>query len=176
MTSAIPSRPLFGEESSMKKSLISLALAMGAIAAQASPVYVGSYRVDDGPQWGGNPTAYSATAAAALLFGGVAADYDISTTGSDASMIDHLGWYTIWGISGGTQFNEDYSFSSCGGGYNCGSANSAVSAYTTDNATGAQYTNYVFRVAANTVPEPATLSIVALGLLGAAAARRRNRA
>ena len=159
----------------MKKMLTALALAAVAISSQAAPTYVGSFRVDDGPSWGTNPLVYSATEAAALLFGGVAADYDISTVGTDASMINNQGWYTIWGISGGTMFNEDYSFSSCGGTYNCGSPNSAVSAYTRDNATGAQYTNYVFRVDANnnTIPEPATLSIAALGLLGAVAARRR---
>lgn len=158
----------------MNKTLAAIAVAVAATSVQAAPTYVGSYQVDAGPYWGSNPPVYSATEAAALLFGGVASDYDISTLGTDALLIDHLGWYSIWGVGGGTKFNEDYSFSTCSGGYNCGSNNSAASAYVRDNATGEQYTNYVFRVdAGNTVPEPATLSVVALGLLGAAAARRR---
>lgn len=159
----------------MKNSIVMLALAAGAFAAQAAPTYVGSFQVDKGPWWTSNPHVYSATEAAALLFGGVASDYDISTNGTDASLIDHQGWYSIWGVGGGHKFQENYSFSACGGGYNCGSTNSAVSAYVGDNARGAAFTNFVFRVDANTVPEPATLSIAALGLLAAAAARRRAR-
>jgi hypothetical protein len=102
--------------SPMKKLLAAAALATVAISAQAAPVYVGSFQVDQGDGWWNNPQVRSASEAAALIFGGVAADYDISTVGSDVAQINNMGWYSIWGIAGGTLFAEDYSFSSCGAG------------------------------------------------------------
>ena len=165
-----------------KKAFATLALLATANLAQATPVYVGSYQVDDGPSWTTNPTVYSATEAAALLFGGVASDYDISTISSNIANINHLGWYTIWGIGGGTAFNEDFKLDLGLPGYNApGGANTAISAYTDDNAIGAQYTNYVFRVSSlasdsNNVPEPSSLALFGVALAGLAAARKKKAA
>ena len=50
------------------KTLAALAVAFTAVSASAAaPVFVGSWTVDQGPSWDGDPTAYTGQAAAALL-------------------------------------------------------------------------------------------------------------
>lgn len=167
----------------MKKMILS-ALALGgtamAGAANAATVYVGSFQVDQGANWTTNPTVYSAAEAAALLFGGVAANYDISTAGNSVSAINNLGWYSTWGIGGGQQYNENFKVDLGAPGYNApGGSNTAVSAYVDDNAIGSTYTNYVFRIdgVAGAVPESSTwmMMLAGFGLAGGAMRYRRRR-
>ena len=161
----------------MKNVVAMLWLLSFASGVQAGEIYVGNYQVDDGPIWTTNPTVYSATEAAALLFGGVASDYDISTVSSDPTQINNMGWYTVWGIAGGAIFNEDYKLDLGAPGYNApGGTNTAASAYTNDNARGAQYTNFAFRVSAPAaqVPEPGSIALLAMGLLGFVVQRRKR--
>ena len=160
----------------MKKTVLALSFLAASMAASASPVYVGSFRVDAGPDWRTNPTVYSATEAAALLFGGTSGDYDISTLGSNVANINNMGWYTIWGIGGGTMFQEDYKLDLGAPGYNTpGGSNTAISAYTRDHAIGGQFTNYVFRVdQVGQVPEPSSLALLGLGLVRLAYSRKRK--
>lgn len=162
----------------MKKSILAAAVLLVAAPANAA-TFVGSFQVDDGPNWTTNPAVYSATEAAALLFGGTAADYDISTISADPLSIDNMGWYTTWGISGGQKFHEDFKLDLGGPGYNDPGGNgSAISAYTADNARGIAYTNYVFRVdALGAVPEPATwaMMLMGFGAIGFAMRRRKDK-
>ena len=98
--------------------------------------YVGSYNVQDGSEWGGNPPGYSCLQACAQVFGGSAEDYQCST---QQDSIDNQGNYTVWGVGGCQVYDEDYVKSP--GNYNCGQEDCAASAYTKDNCYG---TNYCF--------------------------------
>lgn len=166
--------------------LITLVLALGSFAAaKAVPVYVGSWEVsndqaplyysDDDPVNG--PLAYTAQEAAALLFGGVASDYYISTISANVADINHQGWYDVIGL-GGMQFSEDYFNKYLGAyygptdGYDDGNLlDNAASAFVQDNLSDGGYVNYAFRI----VPDNgATVALLGTGLLALMAIRRRQ--
>jgi hypothetical protein len=152
--------------------------------AHAGYQYAGNWEVNSGPSWGNQPLAYTGQQAAALLFGGSAGDYVISTIGADTSLINFLSWYSILGFSGpnngGIALAQDYvslSSTQAPGYYYSGNSYSfdgsdAASAYVADNA-GRGNVNYAFRIV-NDVPEPGTLFLLGLGLTGALIMRRRK--
>jgi hypothetical protein len=167
--------------------------ALGASAANAAYVFVGSWEVDQGPSWFGSPPdgplAYTGQEAAALLYGGNPTDYVISTVDNQASDIDFQAWYSIIGYydfnrpdGGGTKFAQNYSSKYLGqfygptSGYPFGDVNAAASSFVNDNASGATFTNYAFRVTDGGVPEPAAwaLMITGFGLAGATLRFRRQ--
>lgn len=152
----------------MKKAMgLVICLLAGSAAAQT---YVGSFQVDQGPYWFDNPACYSGLDAAALIFGGSPSDYRVSTNPSqDPNTITDTAWYTVIGISGGTEYASNYFLDMNGDGYGGPGWQTGgdVSAYCWDNAQGADYTNYVWKV-------PAPSSAALLGVAGLAAARRRR--
>jgi hypothetical protein len=168
------------------KLLASLAFMFATvIGANAGTVFVGSWSVYDpaaplwnDPAFGDNgPLAYTAQEAAALLFGGVASDYYISTVSDQVADINHLAWYDVKGW-GGAIFAEDYSKKFMGAYYGptmeFGTSfdDSPASAFVQDNFV--FDLNYAFRVTPDAVPESgATAVLLAAGLCGLAYIRRR---
>lgn len=147
--------------------------------------YVGSWRVGEGPLWTTNPSVYSGQDAAAFLFGGVASDYAISTTGTNPADINFSAWLDGWGDSvtygsSGNPAPQNYSLDLTGLGYDgCEAANincgqSAYSAYVHDHfsATNSTYTNYAFSISGNQavsavpLPDSLPLFLTALSVLG----------
>jgi hypothetical protein len=170
---------LFAEELFVTKfkqfAAIWVALVAGLPLMGSTLTYVGSYQVDQGAYWGTNPLSYTAQEGAAIVFGGIAGDYQISTNSNtvDPSTVTGTGWYSTWGIANGQQYAQNFKLQT-GTGYNDpGGSNSAISAYVQDNALGAKYTKYGWSVAATETPEPATFGVLGIGLVGLVSLRRR---
>ncbi len=155
--------------------LVAAALcAVAALPAQAATVFAGSWTVDQGPSWSGSPPngplAYTGQEAAAMLFGGTASDYAISTIDNLVTSINNKAWCSIIGYGGGVLFAEEYSSKYLGqfygptSGYSSQDLSSAASTYVSDNARGAQYANFASRIDnAPAVPEPETWMMMLVG-------------
>ena len=179
----------------MKKFLMAAiaasSLVLAASAAQAAPIYVGSWLVGDGPVWTSNPAVYSGQEAAALLFGGLPSDYAISTIDDNVANINNLAFLDGWADSQYliTPQSESFRVDTGNPGYNDPAGfGTAYSAYVLDHTCnnryndpnaacsgdGTQYRNFAFRLDAVEVPEPLTLSLFGAGFAGAVAVRRRK--
>jgi len=114
----------------------------GAIIDPEAIAYIGSWNVADGPNWSVNPPTYTGQDAAALLFGGSAGDYRISTAGTDIATITDTAWYNRYGGNPAnfTENASDFSVDTLGAGYN---TQSDSSAYVGDH-TGTPTYNYAF--------------------------------
>lgn len=146
--------------------------------AVATPIYIGSFNVFDGPSWQTAPVPLSARQTAALLFGGEALDYAISI---DPTVITHTAW--LDGV-GDLQYlltaaPEDFVQAPGSGLYDdilaysawvCDHADCMADGYLVNEGwAGFNYTNYVWKLNVtdpnpNPVPVPSTVAL----LLGAA--------
>jgi outer membrane autotransporter protein len=143
----------------MKSSvLLSLAavLISAASATAQTLTFVGSWRVDQGPQFFTNPPAYSGQTAAVLLFSGTThdtnpADYVISTISNNPAIANRMAWYSIYGVGNGAFAQNDLNSVN----YN---SHGNLSAYVSDNAVGSAFTNYAFLVSGITFSQVAGLT------------------
>jgi fibronectin-binding autotransporter adhesin len=103
----------------------------GSITDQTALSYIGSWNVSDGPSWSTNPPTYTGQQAAALLFGGNASDYRISTAGAGIGTVNDLSWYNRYGNSTYIQMAANYRVDTGGAGYN---NQNDTSAYVNDHA------------------------------------------
>ena len=101
---------LFEGEFDVKKLQIVVALVIGVLsgAANALPIFVGSWAVDQGPSWMDLPDDYTGQEAAALLFGGSPGNYVISTVDDNPLHIDYLSWVSTWGAPGFSKSDHNY--------------------------------------------------------------------
>ena len=172
--------------------LVSAAMAAFGSTAPANATtyaYAGSWQVDQGPYWANSPpngpVAYTGQEAAALLFGGTASHYVVSTVDNDPSHINFSAWYSVIGYNGnqgngGSILADNYVSKYLGqyygptSGYPNQSPLAAASAYVRDNAEGSNFINFAFVTSG--VPEPATWAMLLIGFGGIGFAMRRRRA
>lgn len=133
-------------------------LLVGALFANAPRpacagwIYVGSWDVSDGPSVDTNPIVYSAVEYAAVRFGGVGSDYQISSISPGVSRTpNRMAWYAGWGDSVAHLLADTYRLDTGNGGYDSyvppvggTKFDSAFSAYVQDSI-GRGYRDYAFR-------------------------------
>jgi hypothetical protein len=159
--------------------LIAAALLGASALASAMPVFVGEWELYSGAYRQDNPPVLSGQQAAAMLFGGSASDYLISTAGADAADINRLAWYDHYGYRDSqAEHAQDYYADANGNGlYDWEKDASAMVMDHAYNGPGPYpFVNYAFRVQADTaVPEPLSVGLMGAGLLGLALALVRRR-
>ena len=143
--------------------------------------YLGDYNVGSGPSWGTTPRNYSAIEAANVVFGVLAGAQRYAISTSD-SIVNHMAWYDGYGdgshlptyntYGGGIALAENFFADTGAFGYNRGGD---YSAYIGGDraAQGGGAFNHVF-ASATTVPEPASMALLGIAMLGFASTRRKS--
>jgi len=161
----------------VKKLLLAVALLLTGVA-NATPIYVGSWYVGEGPEWTSNPPVLNAQETAALLFGGNPSDYVISTISDQVSDINYMAYVDGWGDDQ-YLYNpvaQDFKLDTGNPGYNDPYGGPSYSAYVLDHSCYNRYANpnepcltnqiglnFAFRVGA--VPESGALSMLSVALV-----------
>lgn len=101
---------------------------------------VGSFRVNEGPDWQTNPLVVNCVEACAQIFGGSASSYQCSTI---PGSINRLAFLDGWGDEQYCDNPTADTFKLGGPGYDCGSTSCSFSAYVSDH--GCSKVNYCFR-------------------------------
>ena len=150
-----------------------------AANAHAGYMFVGTFELGDGPLWYDMPEVLTGQEAAALIFGGNAGDYAISTDDDtlDALTITNTAWVDGYGVRI-SERAENFKIDVGPVGYSPGDYSAYVhdhdfpilgGPYVPGNNSG-NYINYVWRFQADpptaATPEPASLALWGLGSLG----------
>ena len=160
--------------------LIAAALLGASALASATPIYAGQWELYSQPYWQDTPApaVLSGQQAAAILFGGSASDYLISTAGIDAADINGMAWYDHYGLRDSqAQQAQDYYYDRNGNGLydRLGEASAMVMDHLYTGPGPYPFVNYAFRVQADApVPEPLSVGLMGAGLLGLALRRHRR--
>lgn len=143
--------------------------------------YVGSYDLAAGPHWDG-AIPYNGVEAAAVVFGSpLAYTYAISSflevdimSNIHGFGVNHKAWYDSFDLSTGIHENSstESAVANNAGGPTY-DANGDISAYVSDRAWLGEHINYVFKSVTTSVPEPTTIAIFALALIGLASRRTK---
>lgn len=168
-----------------------LSVAISGAANAATYTYVGNWHVGDGPAWATNPAVLNAQETAALLFGGTAADYAISTIDNNPLNINFMSFVDGWGDSQylTNAVAQNFSLDSGAPGYNDPYGGPSYSAYVQDHSCFNRYSNpaemcgagepglnFAFRVD-GAVPESSTwaMMIAGFGVAGTTLRYRRRK-
>lgn len=131
--------------------------------------YEGSYNISQGDSWTTTPALYNGITGAEFYFGSSDATFEYAISHLDNDFVSHLANYEKHGASGFHILAEDYSVDLNGAGYTSGDYSTRV----IDHGTNAL--NYVFtRNLTAQVPEPASLLLLSLGLVGAGFSRKKK--
>jgi hypothetical protein len=130
--------------------------------------YIGSFDLTDGPAWNG-ATPLNGIEAAIISFGSLSAGefYALSSMDANAAsfLVNHNAWYdSYFGRYGVSEFSES-AIANNAGGVTYDSIGD-ISAFIQDRANPGTYLNHVFKSVTTSVPEPSTLAIFALALVG----------